>query len=251
MQMGVTIMPSHFRQSKRGFTLIEMLVVIAVIGILVGLLLPILAKVKINGKETATRSFMSAIQTAAGLYEFDWGQYPNDGLNPSPPSPAVALLARKPGNAAAPGTYRILGSKALYYFLCTPFKSVPAAVTVGRGEVWATKDMGIYLDCPVARTKKATPTADATEIVDIWNNPYQYDSLRDDSYLVSGVPYNDVSANGTGWLEIRNSTYLKTGANAGQQNPLTFDIWSHGDSFDPAVPTSCTRPLANFKCKWE
>jgi len=53
--------------TKRAFTLIELLVVISVIGVLMGMLMPIVTMVNRLARTTATRSVMAKIDTAARL----------------------------------------------------------------------------------------------------------------------------------------------------------------------------------------
>lgn len=63
--------------SRRAFTLVELLVVIAVIGVLAGLLLPALAKSKENGKRINCTSNLRQLSLSATLYSGD-----NDGIYP-------------------------------------------------------------------------------------------------------------------------------------------------------------------------
>ena len=70
------------QNSKRrfGFTLIEILVVIAIIAVLASILLPALQKVQETAKKTKTSSLMQAFARACDEFALDHGRYP--GLLP-------------------------------------------------------------------------------------------------------------------------------------------------------------------------
>lgn len=68
---------SASRRVQAGFTLVELLVVIAVIAILAALLLPALAGVKYHGKNTVCKSNLRQIITAINGYVADEQYYPS------------------------------------------------------------------------------------------------------------------------------------------------------------------------------
>lgn len=61
---------------RHSFTLVEMLVVIAVIAILAGIAFPVVSGMNRKGKETRARSEINAIITAIKQYEADYGTLP-------------------------------------------------------------------------------------------------------------------------------------------------------------------------------
>ncbi|MBA4148570.1 MAG: prepilin-type N-terminal cleavage/methylation domain-containing protein [Verrucomicrobia bacterium] len=71
----------------RGFTLIELLVVIAIIGILAGMLMPALARVKLQGQITTARSDMQGIVAAVNQYYAEYSRYPTSKEATSTASP--------------------------------------------------------------------------------------------------------------------------------------------------------------------
>jgi prepilin-type N-terminal cleavage/methylation domain-containing protein/prepilin-type processing-associated H-X9-DG protein len=70
-------MENQKRFGNQGFTLIEMLVVVAIIGILTAILLPVFASVREKGRRTACLSNMKQIELAVTAYAQD-----NEGFFP-------------------------------------------------------------------------------------------------------------------------------------------------------------------------
>jgi general secretion pathway protein G len=69
---------------KRGFTLIEIMLVVIIIGILVAMLIPNITGRNEQARQTAARTDIeSNLSTALDLYRMDTGVYPNteQGLN--------------------------------------------------------------------------------------------------------------------------------------------------------------------------
>ncbi|HIE10414.1 MAG TPA: type II secretion system protein GspG [Kiritimatiellae bacterium] len=74
---------------RNGFTLIEILLVVVIIGILVGVALPRLGGRKRQAEIAAARADIANISTALSLYELDNGSYP----------PSLQALVSNPGGA--------------------------------------------------------------------------------------------------------------------------------------------------------
>jgi general secretion pathway protein G len=87
------------RQREQGFTLVEMLVVIAIIGLIMGLIGPRVLNYLSESKVKAARIQMQSFASALDLFNLDAGRYPStsEGLD--------ALVHRTPGAAAWNGPY--------------------------------------------------------------------------------------------------------------------------------------------------
>lgn len=80
--------PSHTRarHDLRGFTLVELLIVVVILGILAGVVIPSFSN---NASETAQTAFAHELRVyvdAAVLYELKEGEHVGDGSSGTPPS---------------------------------------------------------------------------------------------------------------------------------------------------------------------
>ena len=83
-------------QQRRGFTLIEVLVVVIIIGVLMAILIPVISKVRVAARTANTESFISQLSRAIEAYHADFRAYPGplsnvEVWNGNAPSNAIAI----------------------------------------------------------------------------------------------------------------------------------------------------------------
>src|SRR5438552_1723734 len=87
-------------KTKRGFTLIELMIVVAIIGILAAIAIPKFAQLITKGNEANTKGNMGAIRSALSIYYGDMEEwYPTDTLT------ALTTQGKYLANVIAPAKY--------------------------------------------------------------------------------------------------------------------------------------------------
>ena len=129
------------RRGERGFTLIEMMIVVAIIAILVAILVPNFMRARAQAQTAACEANLKEIATALELYQTDHEQYPNvtAATNVTNAEPNIGpYLRQTPIDPVAPGgnyTYQVSnpGSGTAAYTITCPGSHDPATLTAIGG----------------------------------------------------------------------------------------------------------------------
>ena len=97
----MTVFSSLGRRARRslGFTLIEMMVVLVIIGVLAALIVPNVLDRTDDARATAARTDVHNIMQALKLYKLDNQRYPT-------PEQGLAALVQRPSTPPVPGNWK-------------------------------------------------------------------------------------------------------------------------------------------------
>jgi general secretion pathway protein G len=91
--------PKSAPSRSRGFTLIELMVVLVIMGVLAALIVPNIIGRTDEARQTAAKTDISTIMQALKLYKLDNGIYPTQ-------QQGLAALVGKPQTPPAPGNWK-------------------------------------------------------------------------------------------------------------------------------------------------
>ena len=247
--------PRSALRNPLAFTLIELLTVIAIIGILAAMLLPVLVKVKEKAKAAKAKTEMSALVTAIEAYDQDYGRFPMSGADQAAAGTndftCGMVSGFGPGRNGNNTGYTSTNNNEVIAILMD-LQTYPNSVnTVNLNHVKNPKQTK-YLN--------ATMTADPTlpgvgpdgVYRDPWGNPYvitmntSYNEQGTSDFLyslhlVSEIPDNPSGTNPThqkGYNGLFNPNYVANADDFLYHGKVM--IWSAGSdkTYDPASPAN-------------
>ncbi len=143
------------RNKQKGFSLIELLIVVAIILIIAAIAIPNLLRSKMAANEASAVGSLRSLNTACITYSTTYGSYPTSLANLGPGSPATSTTADLIDSVLASGTksgysFAFAGGGTTYNIKATP-------VTVGTTgqRAFYTDQSGVIR----ANTSGANPTA--------------------------------------------------------------------------------------------
>ena len=76
-------MREQLRRSQKGFTLIELMIVVAIIGILAAIAIPNFLRFQLKAKSSEGKANIAAIRTAEESYHAEFGNYVAAAVSPT------------------------------------------------------------------------------------------------------------------------------------------------------------------------
>ncbi len=139
--------PSDRRDRVAGFTLVELLTVLAIIGVLCAITLGVMRGVQEKALEAQANAQLSSMAQALAEFKLQYGDYPQ--------------TEDDPGNAKGGLCDALTG------------KVGPTMVSLGTSATWGKN----YLDLTkfqITNSAQVNTTAGTSEILDPWGNQYRY-----------------------------------------------------------------------------
>lgn len=161
------------KKPKPGFTLVELMIAIVIIGILMAIAIPAINKTITTGKQTAIRMEINALEQAIEKYMQEYGDYPPDG---STQEIVIRHMRRRYPRMAEPDV------SLLTQLTSTRGTTTPSAVAMDRAEALVFFLGGFSGDALHPLTGEGGPLelkSTAAAPLDI--DDYQYNATRDNA----------------------------------------------------------------------
>jgi prepilin-type N-terminal cleavage/methylation domain-containing protein len=215
--------PAISRRSRSGFTLVELLTVIAIIAILAAMLLPALSAAKTAAKRTKAKLEMSQLVTAIGAYDSQYGRFPVSAAaqatavyyanNNGSPDFTYGGTIKSPSTSVTVGTIvtpillstNVLDNSEVIAILMdyTNYPNSPTRFTDNAN--YAKNPLKtIFLNATIAPDTNSPGVGPDLVYRDPWGNPYiismdlNYDELCNDSFYGTQTVSQPVGGGQTG-----------------------------------------------------
>jgi type IV pilus assembly protein PilE len=125
-------------RSKKGITLIELLIVIVIVGILAAVAVPTYSNYMIRARRADAKTALEQLRASQEMCRAEFGRYASNGDARFGPNALVALATTFGGPAAAMGDYNItmVATTATYTGTATPIpggrQAVDGALTIDQ-----------------------------------------------------------------------------------------------------------------------
>lgn len=157
-----------------GFTLVELMIAIVIIGILMAIAIPAINRTIITGKQTAIRMEINALEQAVEKYMLEYGDYPPDG---SSQEVVIRHMRRRFPRIADPD------ASLLTQLTSTRGTTTPSAVAMDRAEALVFFLGGFSGDALHPLTGEGGPLEliSGSPVASTNIDHYQYNATRDNS----------------------------------------------------------------------